>query len=225
MSYHALGANHSYKLDRNLFVLCVPFLWRYADLECIHSQLKSSKVAKMAMLLEAVESSYSPAFTNMQQDVRAGNDASACERNEMLRTGVQHVHIIFHMSCFLLLNWLWAHVHLSALEEARDICTYLTPLRCFYEDVESAEFPDVRSQIGPLMHTVCLVWANSQYYSTPARLIVLLQETCNLLIQQVGSIVISLPSSSPVSRDLGFFASLLPSATLWNHLSVLENGG
>lgn len=89
---------------------------------------------------------------------------------------------------FLLLNWLWAHIRLPALEEARDICTYLMPLWCFYEDMETAEFPDVRSQIGPLMHTVCLVWANSQYYSTPARLIVLLQETCNLLIQQVGSI-------------------------------------
>uniref|UniRef100_A0AAQ5YU21 Dynein axonemal heavy chain 17 n=1 Tax=Amphiprion ocellaris TaxID=80972 RepID=A0AAQ5YU21_AMPOC len=115
---------------------------RYADLECIHSQLQSSKVIKMAMVLDAVESSYSPAFTNMQQDV------------------------------------------LAALEEAKDICTYLRPLQCLFEDMENVEFPDVKGQIGPLMHTVCLVWANSRYYNTPARLIVLLQETCNLLIQQ-----------------------------------------
>ncbi|XP_059180294.1 dynein axonemal heavy chain 9-like [Centropristis striata] len=115
---------------------------RLADLECIHSQLKSSKVQKMAVLLEAVESSYSPAFTDMQQDVTA------------------------------------------ALEESKDICTYLRPLQRLFEDLENAEFPDVRAQIGPLMHTVCLVWANSQHYSSPARLIVLLQETCNLLIQQ-----------------------------------------
>uniref|UniRef100_A0A4W6G4C0 Dynein axonemal heavy chain 17 n=1 Tax=Lates calcarifer TaxID=8187 RepID=A0A4W6G4C0_LATCA len=115
---------------------------RYADLECIHSQLKSSKVNKMAVLLEAVESSYFPAFMNMQQDV------------------------------------------LAALEEAKDICTYLRPLQRLFEDMESMEFPDVRGQIGPLMHTVCLVWANSRYYNTPARLIVLLQEICNLLIQQ-----------------------------------------
>ncbi|GAA6225045.1 dynein heavy chain 9, axonemal [Lates japonicus] len=115
---------------------------RYADLECIHSQLKSSKVNKMAVLLEAVESSYFPAFMNMQQDI------------------------------------------LAALEEAKDICTYLRPLQRLFEDMESMEFPDVRGQIGPLMHTVCLVWANSRYYNTPARLIVLLQETCNLLIQQ-----------------------------------------
>uniref|UniRef100_UPI003AAF1F9A dynein beta chain, ciliary-like n=1 Tax=Centroberyx gerrardi TaxID=166262 RepID=UPI003AAF1F9A len=115
---------------------------RYADLECIHSQFKSSKVTKMAVLLEAVESSYYPAFRNMLQDV------------------------------------------LAALEEAKDICTYLRPLQRLFEDMENAEFPDVKGQIGPLMHTVCLVWANSRYYNTPARLIVLLQETCNLLIQQ-----------------------------------------
>ncbi|KAA8584116.1 hypothetical protein FQN60_015324, partial [Etheostoma spectabile] len=96
----------------------------------------------MAMLLEAVESSYSLAFTNMQQDV------------------------------------------LAALEEAKDICRYLRPLQRLFEDMETAEFPDVRAQIGPLMHTVCLVWATSRYYNTPARLVVLLQETSNLLIQQ-----------------------------------------
>uniref|UniRef100_A0A4W6G4Y5 Dynein axonemal heavy chain 17 n=1 Tax=Lates calcarifer TaxID=8187 RepID=A0A4W6G4Y5_LATCA len=127
----------------------------YADLECIHSQLKSSKVNKMAVLLEAVESSYFPAFMNMQQDV------------------------------------------LAALEEAKDICTYLRPLQRLFEDMESMEFPDVRGQIGPLMHTVCLVWANSRYYNTPARLIVLLQEICNLLIQQVSSSFSSLCQSNP----------------------------
>ncbi|KAM7371234.1 hypothetical protein PAMP_010722 [Pampus punctatissimus] len=121
---------------------------RYADLEYIYSQLKSSKVKKMEMLLEAVESSYSPAFSNILQDV------------------------------------------LAALEEAKDICTYLKPLQRLFEDMESAEFSDVRGQIGPLMHIVCLVWANSRYYNTPARLIVLLQETCNLLIQQARVYVV-----------------------------------
>lgn len=72
-----------------------------------------------------------------------------------------------------------------ALEEAKDICTYLRPLQRLFEDLENVEFPEVKGQIGPLMHVVCLVWSNSRYYNTPARLIVLLQETCNLLIQQV----------------------------------------
>ncbi|KAM6897526.1 dynein beta chain, ciliary-like [Xenentodon cancila] len=115
---------------------------RCADLEFIHSQLKSSKVTKMVQLLEAVESSYFPAFMNMQQDI------------------------------------------LAALEEAEDISMYLKPLECLFEEMENMEFPDVKSQIRPLMHTVCLIWANSRYYNTPARLVVLLQEICNLLIQQ-----------------------------------------
>ncbi|CAG5911397.1 unnamed protein product [Menidia menidia] len=115
---------------------------RYADLKCIHSQLSSSKVNKMALLLEAVESSYFPAFRNLQRNV------------------------------------------LAALEEAKDICICLGPLQRLFEDMESAEFPDVKGQIRPLMHTICLVWANSRYYSTPARLVVLLQKTCNLLTQQ-----------------------------------------
>ncbi|XP_028263973.1 dynein axonemal heavy chain 9 isoform X2 [Parambassis ranga] len=121
---------------------------RHADLKCIHSQLHSSKVNKMAMLLDALESSYSPGFTKMQQDV------------------------------------------VAALEEAKDICTYLKPLQRLFEDMESAEFPEVKGQIGPLMHTVCLVWANSRYYNTPARLTVLLQETCNLLIQQARAYLV-----------------------------------
>ncbi|MEQ2304474.1 hypothetical protein AMECASPLE_027335, partial [Ameca splendens] len=119
-------------------------LWknRYADLECIHSQLNSCKVKKMEVLLEAVESSYYPAFINMQRDV------------------------------------------LAALEEAKDICIYLTPLQCLLEELETMDFPDVKGQIQAFMHTVCLVWVNSRHYNTPGRLVVLLQETCNLLIQQ-----------------------------------------
>ena len=35
------------------------------------------------------------------------------------------------------------------------------------------------------MHCICLTWVNSNFYSTPARIIVLLQELCNLFIQQV----------------------------------------
>uniref|UniRef100_A0A8C5D1B4 Dynein heavy chain 9, axonemal n=1 Tax=Gadus morhua TaxID=8049 RepID=A0A8C5D1B4_GADMO len=112
------------------------------NLQCIHTQLISTKVCRMADLMEAMESSYYPAFKSLLKDV------------------------------------------LAALEEAQDIVTHLKPLQRVFEDVENGDFPDVSRQIGPLMHTVCLVWAHSRYYNTPARLIVLLQETCNLLIQQ-----------------------------------------
>lgn len=150
------------------------------------------------MLLEAAESSYFPAFTNMQQDVLAGNVTIKYTWNvktEILLSGVS-------FSYAVLCPWTdcCSHLHSPALEEAKDICTYLRPLERLFEDMESAEFPDVRGHIGPLMHTVCLVWANSRYYNTPARLIVLLQETCNLLIQQVNCTVFSLSSGNSIPR-------------------------
>ena len=41
--------------------------------------------------------------------------------------------------------------------------------------IEATDFTDVRPLFAPLMHTVCLVYANSQYYNTTARIIVLMQ--------------------------------------------------
>ncbi|XP_063077561.1 dynein axonemal heavy chain 9-like [Engraulis encrasicolus] len=118
---------------------------RYADLECIQGQFRSSKVSKMMELLDTMESSYYPAFHNMFQDVN------------------------------------------RALEEARDINIHLKPLERLFEDIGNAEFNEVKGHVAPLMHMVCLVWAHSRHYNTPARIIVLLQETCNLLIQQARS--------------------------------------
>ncbi|XP_069510616.1 dynein axonemal heavy chain 9 [Ambystoma mexicanum] len=72
----------------------------------------------------------------------------------------------------------------AALSEAQDINLHLKPLQRHFEDVENAEFNEVKPLIDPLLHVVGLVWANSRFYNTPARIIVLLQELCNLLIQQ-----------------------------------------
>jgi len=35
------------------------------------------------------------------------------------------------------------------------------------------------------MHTILLIWKNSKFYNTPARLVVLMREICNDLIRQV----------------------------------------
>ncbi|XP_037074053.1 dynein beta chain, ciliary-like [Pollicipes pollicipes] len=70
----------------------------------------------------------------------------------------------------------------AALNEAQDICLHLRPLVTQIEAVESADLTDVDVLLRPLIHTVCLVWANSRYYSTPGRIIVLLQEICNMII-------------------------------------------
>ena len=50
------------------------------------------------------------------------------------------------------------------------------------QNLESSDFPDIIPQLRPLMHTICLVYSNSTFYNSPARIIVLMTETCNLLI-------------------------------------------
>uniref|UniRef100_A0A8B9TAI3 Dynein heavy chain 9, axonemal n=1 Tax=Anas platyrhynchos TaxID=8839 RepID=A0A8B9TAI3_ANAPL len=72
----------------------------------------------------------------------------------------------------------------AALTEARDIHLHLMPLRRHLEAIEKAEFSKVKPLLLPLLHVVCLAWVTSQHYSVPARLVVLLQEICNLLIRQ-----------------------------------------
>uniref|UniRef100_A0A8B9CMQ0 Dynein axonemal heavy chain 9 n=1 Tax=Anser brachyrhynchus TaxID=132585 RepID=A0A8B9CMQ0_9AVES len=72
----------------------------------------------------------------------------------------------------------------AALTEARDIHLHLLPLRRHLEAIERAEFSEVKPLLLPLLHVVCLAWVTSQHYSVPARVVVLLQEICNLLIQQ-----------------------------------------
>ena len=51
------------------------------------------------------------------------------------------------------------------------------------QNFDALEFPEINPLLKPLMHCICLVYSSSLYYNTPARIIVLMQETCNLLIE------------------------------------------
>lgn len=75
---------------------------------------------------------------------------------------------------------------MKALEEARDINMYLKPLRGQLEDMEQFDFTEIDKVLPPLMHTIALIWANSKFYCRPARIIILLQEMCNMLIEMVS---------------------------------------
>ncbi|XP_076978309.1 dynein axonemal heavy chain 11 isoform X2 [Tamandua tetradactyla] len=75
----------------------------------------------------------------------------------------------------------------NALLEAQDIDLYLSPLRRHIQCLQETEFPQTCILIAPLFHTICLIWSHSTYYNTPARVIVLLQEFCNLFIDQAIS--------------------------------------
>uniref|UniRef100_A0A670I3M4 Dynein axonemal heavy chain 17 n=1 Tax=Podarcis muralis TaxID=64176 RepID=A0A670I3M4_PODMU len=68
----------------------------------------------------------------------------------------------------------------TGLKEADDINLYLQPLKVVLEEVE--QLPPFISNV---MYTVCLIWANSEYYNIPSRIIVVLQEICNLFIELV----------------------------------------
>uniref|UniRef100_A0A8C8ZVZ0 Dynein axonemal heavy chain 9 n=1 Tax=Prolemur simus TaxID=1328070 RepID=A0A8C8ZVZ0_PROSS len=75
----------------------------------------------------------------------------------------------------------------AALAEARDIHVHLVPLRRHLETLENAEFPEVKPRLQALLHVICLIWATCKFYRSPGRLTVLLQEICNLLIQQAAN--------------------------------------
>lgn len=73
----------------------------------------------------------------------------------------------------------------AALSEAQDVSLYLKPLENIFVDLEQTEFDELEKLLSPLLHSVCLLWANSEHYNTPGRVVVLLREICNLIISQV----------------------------------------
>lgn len=72
------------------------------------------------------------------------------------------------------------------MTEAQDINLHLRPLKNMFQDIEQLDYDHLEQHVAPLMHVICLVWANSDYYNVPARIVVLLQETFNLIIEMVS---------------------------------------
>uniref|UniRef100_A0A2K5SD28 Dynein axonemal heavy chain 17 n=1 Tax=Cebus imitator TaxID=2715852 RepID=A0A2K5SD28_CEBIM len=71
----------------------------------------------------------------------------------------------------------------EGLKEASDIVLYLKPLRILLEEVEQADFTVLPPFIAKVLDTICLIWATSEHYNTPVRIIVILQEFCNQIIE------------------------------------------
>lgn len=72
----------------------------------------------------------------------------------------------------------------SSLAEAREISLYLSPLLKNFKTLEETDFSEAKSLMGPLIHTVGLAWSKSKYYQSSSKLIILLRQICNLLIQE-----------------------------------------
>lgn len=83
------------------------------------------------------------------------------------------------------INLLFLHVLVIAVLEAEDIDLHLRPLRRLISNLEERSFPKVDALLPALFHTLCLIWSRSQHYCTPQRIVVLLQEFCNLIVDKV----------------------------------------
>ncbi|XP_075025374.1 dynein axonemal heavy chain 17 [Calonectris borealis] len=71
----------------------------------------------------------------------------------------------------------------TGLEEAKDISLHLQPLRILLEEMEQVDYSQLQPYLDRVLCTVRLLRAHSQHYSSPARVIVVLQEICNLLME------------------------------------------
>ncbi|KOC63714.1 Dynein beta chain, ciliary [Habropoda laboriosa] len=72
----------------------------------------------------------------------------------------------------------------SSMAEAREISLYLTPLAKFFKAVEEIDFSEAKPLMATLIHAVGLAWSNSGYYQTSSKVIIVLRQICNLLIQE-----------------------------------------
>ncbi|XP_074510014.1 dynein axonemal heavy chain 11 [Sebastes fasciatus] len=75
----------------------------------------------------------------------------------------------------------------DALQEAQDVDLYLQPLHAQLSQLEKEGFLHLETFIPALFHTLFLIWTNCQSYQRPARIVVLLQELCNLFIEKAST--------------------------------------
>lgn len=72
----------------------------------------------------------------------------------------------------------------NALDEAQDIETHLRPLASHFESISTVEFIEAKQFFKPMFHVIGLVYRNCKHYANAARIVVLLQEICNLIMKQ-----------------------------------------
>ena len=100
----------------------------------------------------------------------------------------------------------------SKLSEAQDIAVHLTPLlyplkvilrhhfiiggtwntACFYQELRTAEYSDLKEKFPVLFHLLCLLYSNCVSYSKPIRIITLLQVPFKLWTEIILSIPFAL---------------------------------
>ncbi|KAF5892934.1 dynein heavy chain 11, axonemal-like, partial [Clarias magur] len=71
-----------------------------------------------------------------------------------------------------------------AVVESEDIDLHLKPLRKLIVAFEERSFTDLETLFPALFHTLALIWTHSHFYCSPPRIVTLLTEFCNLLIDK-----------------------------------------
>jgi dynein heavy chain len=73
-----------------------------------------------------------------------------------------------------------------ALDEAQDIDTHLRPLAGHFESLETTDFIEAKALFKPMFYIIGLVYKHCHHYATASRIVVLLQEICNLVMKQAS---------------------------------------
>ena len=68
--------------------------------------------------------------------------------------------------------------------ESNDNLIYLQPADKYFSQLLSCPFDQLKGVFNSIMHVTLLIWEHSQFYNTPARLVVLIREFCNDIIRQ-----------------------------------------
>lgn len=78
-----------------------------------------------------------------------------------------------------------------AQKEANENYKYLKTLENLFGDLvnTSKDLVEISELFVPIMHTILLIWTHSQNYNTPSRLVVLIREICNAIINQCRSYI------------------------------------
>ncbi|XP_059684255.1 dynein axonemal heavy chain 17 [Gavia stellata] len=71
----------------------------------------------------------------------------------------------------------------AGLEEAKDVSLHLQPLQILLEEMEQVDYSQLQPYVDRALCTIRLLRAHCQHYSSPARVIIVLQEICNLLME------------------------------------------
>lgn len=72
----------------------------------------------------------------------------------------------------------------KARDEANDNVKYLQTLEKWIRKLNEDDIENLTPIFKPIMHTLMLIWKHSSHYNTPNRLVVMIREMCNSVIDQ-----------------------------------------